>query len=55
MDHQKPYLVCCGVLKKEIARLIADDCLAVEPLYLDVGLHVNPDELKKQLILHTSK
>jgi len=50
MDHQKHYLICCGVLKKEIERLIADDCLIVEPLYLDVGLHVNPDELKKQLV-----
>jgi len=50
MDHQKHYLICCGVLKKEIERLIADDCLPVEPFYLDVGLHVNPAELKKQLI-----
>ena len=50
MNYQKPWLICCGVLKKEIERLIADDCLPVEPLYLDVGLHVDPEELKKQLI-----
>ena len=50
MDIKKPYLICCGVLKKEIERLITDDFLPVEPLYLDVGLHINPDELKKQLI-----
>jgi hypothetical protein len=50
MDYHKPYLVCCGVLKKEVERLIANGYLSVEPLYLDVGLHVNPDELKKQLV-----
>lgn len=49
MNNQKPYLICCGVLRKEIEQLIADDCLSVNPLYLDVGLHVNPDELQKQL------
>lgn len=50
MDYQKPRLICCGVLRKEIEHLIADGLLTVEPLYLDVGLHVDPDKLKKQLV-----
>jgi hypothetical protein len=50
MDYNKPYLICCGVLKKEIERLIADGRLLLEPVYMDAGLHVDPEELKKQLV-----
>jgi len=49
MDYQRPYLICCGILKKEIEKLIEDSQLPVEPFFLEAGLHVNPDELEEQL------
>jgi len=52
MDYQKPYLVCCGILRKEIEKLIEDGQLPVEPFFLEAGLHVNPDELEEQVQLY---
>ena len=46
----KPYLICCGVLQQEMERLIAGGYLSVEPVYLDVGLHAEPEKLKEQLV-----
>jgi len=49
MDYQRPYLICCGVLKKEIEKLIEGSQLPVEPVFLEAGLHINPDELEEKL------
>jgi len=49
MDYQRPYLVSCGILKKEIEKLIEYSRLPVEPFLLEAGLHADPDELEKQL------
>jgi len=49
MEYQKPYLICCGILKKEIEKLIEDSQLPVEPVFLEAGLHINPDELEEKL------
>ena len=49
MDYQRPYLICCGTLKKEIEKLIEGSQLPVEPVFLEAYLHVNPDELEEQL------
>lgn len=49
MDYQKPYLICCGILKKEIEKLIEDSQLPVEPVFLEAGLHVDYGELEKEL------
>jgi len=44
MEYQKPYLICCGILKKEI-----ENQLPVEPVFLEAGLHVDYDELEEHL------
>ena len=49
MDYQKPYLICCGILRKEVEKLIEDSQLPVEPFFLEAGLHANDDELEEQL------
>jgi len=49
MDYQRPYLICCGILQKEVERLIEDRKLPVEPVFLEAGLHVDFGELGKQL------
>ena len=49
MDYQRPYLICCSILKKEIEKLIEDSQLPVEPFFLDAGLHVDYDELEEAL------
>ncbi len=49
MDYKKPYLICCGILRKEVEKLIADSQLPVEPFFLDAGLHADFGELGKQL------
>jgi hypothetical protein len=49
MDYQRPYLICCGILQKEVEKLIEDSQLPVEPLFLEAGLHVDYSELGKQL------
>lgn len=49
MDYQRPYLICCGILQKEVEKLIEDSQLPVEPLFLEAGLHVDYGELGKRL------
>ena len=49
MDYQRPYLICCGILQKEVERLIEDSKLPVKPLFLEAGLHADFGELGKQL------
>jgi hypothetical protein len=49
MDYQRPYLICCGILRKEVERLIEDNKLPVEPFFLDAGLHADFGELGKRL------
>lgn len=49
MDYQRPYLICCGILKKEVEKLIEDSQLPIEPVFLEAGLHVDYDELEKEL------
>ncbi len=49
MDYQRPYLVSCGILKKEVEKLIEYSRLPVEPFFLETSLHIDPDELEKQL------
>ena len=49
MDYQRPYLICCGILQKEVEKLIEDSRLPVEPFFLEAGLHVDYGELGKQL------
>jgi len=49
MDYQRPYLICCGILQKEVEKLIEDSRLPVEPFFLEAGLHADFGELGKQL------
>ena len=49
MDYQRPYLICCGILKKEVEKLIEHSRLPVEPFFLEAGLHADYGELGKQL------
>ena len=49
MDYQRPYLICCGILRKEVEKLIEDSQLPVEPFFLEAGLHVDYDELEEKL------
>ncbi len=49
-DDKKPYLISCGILKKEIEKLIECGSLDVETYYLDAGLHTDYDELERELI-----
>jgi len=39
----------CGILRKEIEKLIEEKKLDVEPIFLDAGLHVVYAELEKEL------
>lgn len=49
-DNLRPNLISCGILRKEIEKLIEQDSLSVEPSFLDVWLHINFNELEKELI-----
>jgi len=49
VDYKRPYLICCGILQKEIEKLIEYGQLPVEPFFLGAGLHVNYDELEEKL------
>jgi hypothetical protein len=48
-DDKRPYLISCGILKREIEKLIENDPLKVEPCFLDAGLHADYDELEREL------
>lgn len=45
----RPILISCGILKKEVEKLIEEQRLNVEPRFLDAGLHVVYAELEKEL------
>ena len=48
-DDEHPFLISCGILKKEIKKLMDFSSLHVEPYFLDAGLHVDYDKLEREL------
>jgi len=48
-SKSRPLLISCGILQKEIEKLIEEHSLDVEPYFLDAGLHVVYSELEKEL------
>lgn len=48
-SKSRPLLISCGILRKEIEKLIEEHSLDVEPYFLDAGLHVVYSELEKEL------
>ena len=47
--QSRPILISCGIVRKEIQKLIDEKLLDVEPYFLDAGLHVVYAELEKEL------
>ena len=47
--QSRPILISCGIMQKEIQKLIDEKLLDVEPYFLDAGLHVVYAELEKEL------
>jgi hypothetical protein len=47
--QSRPILISCGIMQKEIEKLIDKKLLDVEPYFLDPGLHVVYAELEKEL------
>ncbi|PVX24000.1 MAG: hypothetical protein CW691_08965 [Candidatus Bathyarchaeum sp.] len=45
----RPLLLSCGILRKEIEKLIQEKKLDVEAVFLDAGLHVVYAELEKEI------
>jgi hypothetical protein len=48
-SNPRPILISCGILRKEIEKLIEQKKLDVEVYFLDAGLHVVYAELEKEL------
>jgi hypothetical protein len=48
-SKSRPTLISCGILQKEIKKLIEEKKLDVDPIFLDAGLHVVYAELEKEL------
>ncbi len=48
-NQSHPLLISCGILRKEIEKLLEEKSLDVEPYFLDAGLHVDYAELEKKL------
>ena len=48
-NKSRPILISCGIVQKEIEKLIKQHKLEVEPTFLDAGLHVVYKELEKEL------
>ena len=48
-DDEQPFLISCGILKREIQKLMDCGSLHVEPYFLDAGLHVDYDKLEREL------
>ncbi len=48
-SKSRPLLISCGILRKEIEKLIEEQSLDVEAYFLDAGLHVVYAELEKEL------
>ena len=47
--QSRPILISCGIVRKEIQKLIDTKLLDVEPYFLDAGLHIVYAELEKEL------
>jgi hypothetical protein len=47
--NHKTYLISCGILKKEIEKLVEERALCVQLYFLDAGLHVDYNELERKL------
>jgi hypothetical protein len=54
-SKSRPILISCGILQKEIKKLIEKKKLDVEPHFLDAGLHVVYAELEKELTIALEK
>ena len=50
MKQSRPLLISCGILRKEIEKLVEQKKLDVETCFLDAGLHVIYTELEKEII-----
>ncbi|MFC1486104.1 DUF1638 domain-containing protein [Thermoproteota archaeon] len=50
VKQSRPLLISCGILRKEIEKLIEQKKLDVETCFLDAGLHVIYAELEKEII-----
>ena len=48
--QSRPILISCGIVRKEIQKLIDEKKLDVEPYFLDAGLHAVYVDLEKELI-----
>ena len=48
-DDEQPLLISCGILKREIQKLMDCGSLHVESYFLDAGLHVDYDKLEREL------
>ncbi len=48
-SKSRPILISCGIVQKEIEKLIEQHLLEVDPIFLDAGLHVVYAELEKEL------
>lgn len=47
MPH-KSYLIACGVLKPDVAAVVAESDIVLDTLYLEGGLHSEPPELRRR-------
>ena len=45
--HTRPLLLCCGILRAEIERLVNEKQLDVDVVFLDAGLHTVYSDLEK--------
>jgi len=48
-SEPRPFLISCGILREEIEKLIEENRLDVEAVFLDAGLHAVYAELEKAL------
>jgi hypothetical protein len=48
-DDKRPHVVCCGILKKEVQKLVNEKSLDVKLHFLDAGLHIDYAKLEKVL------
>ena len=48
-NHKRLHVICCGILKREVQKLVNENSLDVKLHFLDAGLHVDYDELEKVL------
>jgi len=45
----RPCLISCGILRKEIEKLVGEGSLDVDPYFLDEGLHMDYNRLERAL------